>query len=72
MMMIPQCLLNLSHWNIYTCFCVAADPERESSSHHQSLGLMILGPILGLLDYDKYHNHDYFGKYCNHNYLTRL
>ncbi len=28
--------------------------------------------ILGLLDYDKNHNHDYFGQYCNHNYLTRL
>ncbi len=22
---------------------------------------------LGLLDYDKNHNHDYFGQYCNHN-----
>ncbi len=27
---------------------------------------------LGLLDYDKNHNHDYFGQYCNHDYLTRL
>ncbi len=24
---------------------------------------------LGLLDYDKNHNHDYFGQYCNHDYL---
>ncbi len=28
--------------------------------------------LLGLLDYDKNHNHDYFGQYCNHDYLTRL
>ncbi len=28
--------------------------------------------IVGLLDYDKNHNHDYFGQYCNHDYLTRL
>ncbi len=28
--------------------------------------------VLGLLDYDKNHNHDYFGQYCNHDYLTRL
>ncbi len=27
---------------------------------------------LGLLDYDKNHNHDYFGQYCNHDYLKRL
>ncbi len=27
---------------------------------------------VGLLDYDKNHNHDYFGQYCNHDYLTRL
>ncbi len=27
---------------------------------------------LELLDYGKTHNHDYFGQYCNHNYLTRL
>ncbi len=27
---------------------------------------------LGLLDYDKNHNHDYFGQYCNHDYLTQL
>ncbi len=27
---------------------------------------------LGLLDYDQNHNHDYFGQYCNHDYLTRL
>ncbi len=28
--------------------------------------------VVGLLDYDKNHNHDYFGQYCNHDYLTRL
>ncbi len=27
---------------------------------------------LGLLDYDKNHNHDYFGQYCNHDYLKLL
>ncbi len=27
---------------------------------------------VGLLDYDKNHNQDYFGQYCNHDYLTRL
>ncbi len=27
---------------------------------------------LGLLNYDKNHNHVYFGQYCNHDYLTRL
>ncbi len=26
----------------------------------------------GLLDYDKNHNHDYFGQYCNHDYLKQL
>ncbi len=25
---------------------------------------------LGLLDYDKNHNHEYFGQYCNQDYLT--
>ncbi len=24
---------------------------------------------VGLLDYDKNHNHEYFGQYCNHDYL---
>ncbi len=24
---------------------------------------------VGLLDYDKNHNHDYFGQYCNHDYF---
>ncbi len=24
--------------------------------------------LVGLLDYDKNHNHDYFGQYCNHDY----
>ncbi len=24
---------------------------------------------IGLLDYGKNHNHDYFGQYCNHDYL---
>ncbi len=27
---------------------------------------------LGLLDYDKNRNHDYFGQYCNHGYFKRL
>ncbi len=27
---------------------------------------------VGLLDYDKNHNHDYFGQYCNHDYLKWL
>ncbi len=27
---------------------------------------------LGLLDYDKNHNRDYFGQYCNQGYLKRL
>ncbi len=27
---------------------------------------------LGLLDYDKNHNHNYFGQYCNHDYLKQL
>ncbi len=27
---------------------------------------------LGLLDYDKYHNHGYFGQYFNHGYLKWL
>ncbi len=29
-------------------------------------------PYIELLDYDKNHNHDYFGQYCNHDYLKRL
>ncbi len=28
--------------------------------------------IIGLLDYDKNHNHDYFGQYCNHDYLKLI
>ncbi len=27
---------------------------------------------VGLLDYDKNHNHDYFGQYCYQDYLKRL
>ncbi len=27
---------------------------------------------IGLLNYDKNHNHDYFGQYCNHDYLKLL
>ncbi len=30
---------------------------------------LILSNSLGLLDYDKNHIHDYFGQYCNHDYL---
>lgn len=26
--------------------------------------------FLGLLDHGTNHNHDYFGQYCNHDYLT--
>ncbi len=31
-----------------------------------------LNTTVGLLDYGKNHNHDYFGQYCNHDYLKRL
>ncbi len=28
--------------------------------------------LIGLLDYGKNHNHDYFGQYCNHDYFNTI
>ncbi len=35
-------------------------------------GLLKFNCSVGLLEYDKNHNHGYFGQYCNHDYLKWL